>query len=234
MSLTLGVAFLAGLAIFFSPCILPILPGYLAVLSGGRRGEVLKRVLLFSAGMILTFTTLGILIGVMGQIVIPLRDLLTKVIGVVLVIFGVHLLYPKFLTQLSGQWKLPVKISGDSDSGAVLLGATFGIVWTPCTGAILGLIMTQALLAQTTLAAALLATFSLGVVVPMVGLALIYQRSGRLFKLPSIIGRYYNLVVGLALILLGLAMTTGWIYSWQSVLLNTWPNLEQGLLPPIH
>lgn len=230
MNITLLVAFLAGLATFFSPCILPVIPGYLAVLSGGQRSQVLRRTLLFALGMMLVFTTLGVVIGWVGGAVVGIRDSLVWVLGIVLIIYGVHLVRPLPLKFLNFERRLDLGNSA-TDLGAVLLGGAFGIAWTPCSGAILGVILSQALLFNTSLAAPLLLVFALGTVVPMVALGALYQYFGRTLRLPASWARWYSPVVGVIIIVLGLSLMSGWVNYWRADLLSIWPNLEKGLLP---
>lgn len=231
MNPTLPIAFLAGLATFFSPCVLPIIPGYLSVLSGGQRDKVIRRVIFFSIGLALVFTTLGVIIGWVGSAVVPLRDFLIKLIGAVLVIYGIHLIKPLPLGFLRRDFKIDFKSSESTDLSAFSLGAVFGIAWTPCSGVILGAILAQALFFQALTAAPLLFSFSLGLIVPMLAIALIYQRSGRFIKLPNWLGRFYSPAVGIIVLILGLSLLTGWIDYWRSNLLSIFPNLESGLLP---
>lgn len=230
MSLSLGIAFIAGLATFFSPCMLPVVPGYLAVLSGGDRGKVLRRVILFTIGMALTFTILGVFLSWLGQVVVQWRDHLVQLIGGLLAIFGFHLIYPKFLPGLAKEMKLPFQVRGDSDTNSVLLGAAFGVAWTPCTGVILGLILAQALQSQMVAATQMLLSFALGMSAPLIALAILYQRFGQTVRLPHLLARYYNPVLGGLVILLGVRLATGLINDWRTAILSTWPNLEPGLL----
>lgn len=227
MNIGLGVAFLAGLATFFSPCVLPIVPGYLAVLSGDR-GHILRRIILFSLGIVLAFTALGGLLAILGGIVVQTRDLLIKGLGVLLIFFGIQLLYP---LPFFGK-ELRIKLTDDqSDLSALALGAAFGIAWTPCSGVILGLVVAQALLSNTQLAVPLFLAYSLGLVLPMLAIAYFFKLSGRLVKFPKSLPRLVNITVAFLVIVLGIGMATGWINYWRAAALTQFPNLESGLLP---
>lgn len=231
MSIGLAVAFLAGMATFFSPCILPIIPGYLSVLSAGEKALIVRRAIFFSIGLGLVFTTLGLIVAWIGATVVGLRDLLLQAIGIVLVIYGIHLVRPLPIESFNKEWRLKVGQKEASDFNALVLGSAFGIAWTPCSGVILGAILAQALLFQSLQAAPLLFAFSLGLIVPMIALAVVYQRAGKLLNLPGWVGRYYNPVIGGLVIILGLSLIFGWINQWRTQLLLTIPNLESGLLP---
>lgn len=231
MEISFVVAFLAGLATFFSPCVLPIIPGYLTILSGGDRSYVLRRVLFFSLGLALTFTTLGAVIAWVGSQVIIIRDILIKTLGVVLVIYGIHFVRPLPFGILGREFGIKLPQGESSDLGALVLGGAFGVAWTACSGVVLGAILSQALFFQTSSAAVLLFSYSLGLILPMLGLGFLYQRSGRFIKLPSGVTKYYLPVVGVIIIILGLSLVTGWIDYWRGNLLQIFPNLESGLLP---
>lgn len=228
MSVSLVVAFLAGLATFFSPCILPIIPGYIAILSGGKKDLVVRRMLLFSLGLGLVFSLIGAVIGLIGAEIIGVRDILIRIVGVVLVIYGIFLIKP--FPLLGREFRLLVPTTDLSDLGAFSLGGAFGIAWTPCTGVILGLILTQALYLQIIPAAASLLLFSLGMILPMLGLAFIYQKTTTFIRLPNLFTRYYNLIIGVVVIILGVMLVTGLMDWLRIMLLSFAPNLEQGLL----
>lgn len=231
MEISFFVAFLAGLATFFSPCALPIIPGYLSILSGGDKTKAVRRVVFFALGLALVFTTLGTVIGWVGSQIIFLRDFLIKSLGVILIIYGMHFIRPLPLGILGRKFgfKLPKKDA--SDLGALTLGGVFGLAWTPCSGVVLGVILAQALFFQTLSASLLLLSYSLGLILPMLLLSFLYQRSGQFIKLPHKVSKYYLPILGFIIIILGLSLVTGWIDYWRGNLLQIFPNLESGLLP---
>lgn len=231
MEVSYLTAFFAGIATFFSPCILPIIPGYLSVITGGDRDKVLRRILFFALGLALVFTTLGALIGWVGSQIIFIRDFLIKALGAVLIIYGLHFVRPLPFGLLAKEFGLRLPQGESSNFGALLLGGAFGLAWTPCSGVILGVILAQALFFQAASSAALLFSYSGGLILPMIVLALIYQRSGQFIKLPSRVAKYYLPLVGIVIIILGLSLLTGWIDYWRGNLLQIFPNLESGLLP---
>ncbi|HET7713622.1 MAG TPA: cytochrome c biogenesis protein CcdA, partial [Patescibacteria group bacterium] len=154
-----------------------------------------------------------------------------KALGVVLIIYGFHFVRPLPFGLLAKEFGLRLPRGESSNFGALLLGGAFGLAWTPCSGVILGVILAQALFFQAASSAALLFSYSGGLILPMIVLALIYQRSGQFIKLPSRVAKYYLPLVGIVIIILGLSLLTGWIDYWRGNLLQIFPNLESGLLP---
>ena len=232
MNLNLAVSFLAGLATFFSPCILPIIPGYILVLSSGQSGKIVRRVLLFALGLALTFVVLGLLIGWVGADLASYRETLLKVIGILLIILGFNLLRPLPIPLLQGDWQMRWKLP-PSDYSALLFGAAFGIAWTPCTGVVLAAILSQAVILQSQ-AVPLLAAYALGLVIPMIGIAMIFQRTGKTLKLPGWMERNYAPVLGIIIILLGLMILTGAIDNLRNWLFTVTPTSGLCLPLPTH
>lgn len=230
MNLNLVISFLAGLATFFSPCILPVIPGYLIVLSSGQTEKIVRRALLFAVGLALTFVFLGLLIGLVGAELAIYRDTFLKVMGVVLIVLGFNLLTPLPIPFLRGDWQFRLQSLPASDFSALLLGAAFGIAWTPCTGVVLAAILTQAVVLQAQ-AVLLLGSYAFGIVAPMIILAVAFQRSGRTIKLPEWVGRYYAPVLGIVIILFGLMIFFGAIDNLRNWLFTVTPT--SGLCLPI-
>lgn len=187
--------------------------------------------LFFALGLALVFTTLGSVIGWVGSQIIFIRDFLIKTLGVVLIIYGIHFVRPLPFGILSREFGLKLPRGESNDLGALALGGVFGLAWTPCSGVVLGVILSQALFFQALSAATLLFSYSVGLILPMIILAYIYQRSGQFVRLPAKVAKYYLPVVGVIIIILGLSLVTGWIDYWRGNLLQIFPNLESGLLP---
>ena len=192
MEVGLALAFVAGLLSFVSPCVLALVPVYLAFLSesavstdgtaavaGGWRGPVLSQALLFIAGFSLLFILLGISVGLLGG---PLfgsgRPIIRQAAGVIVVVLGVLTtgvfgpVLERFTVRAPTEW-LPTARS----ARAVMLGVLVAIGWTPCIGAVLGAILTMGTVSgEVGVAALLLAVYSAGLAVPFLAAALALPR----------------------------------------------------------
>lgn len=191
-------AFLGGAAALFSPCAALLLPAFFAYAFGGSKATLLGRTALFYLGLLLTLVPLGVAAGALGGLLTTHRGTVATIGGVVLIGFGL-------LTALGIQLPVPgVKQSGRDPRGAlgtVLLGATYGLAGA-CTGPLLGAVLTMAAVGGSVgYGAVLLALFGAGMVVPLVVLALVWdrlrlgQRRGRARALR--IGPFTTSVLGL-------------------------------------
>jgi len=177
---TVSAAFLAGVLSFLSPCVLPLVPGYVSLISGSSvealqvEGErVLKRVmissLMFIAGFSLVFISLGAVATTLGQITRQYHAVLTWIAGLVIIVFGLHLLGILKIKALYADKRMHRIKGGSSAWGAFAVGFAFAFGWTPCIGPILGAILTLAAAEETVLkGTALLAIYSAGLAVPFV------------------------------------------------------------------
>lgn len=215
--MTFPVAFAAGLAAFFSPCILPLLPVWLAFMGGGgtkSKGALAKNLLLFTAGFSVVFTAMGAGATLIGQFLREYRLILMKVAGVALILFGLQLLGLLRLRFLAKERRF--KLSKKRTAlGYFLLGVILALGWTPCTGMILGsIIMLASSLSTVGEGMLLLFVYSLGFALPffILGLAL-----GSIPKIKS--GRWSRYVqtgAGLVLIIMGALLLFdrwGWLQN---------------------
>jgi len=186
MMLNLAVAFAAGVLGFFSPCVAPLIPGYVSFVSGvslwemqmAERRQYLGRVFLASIVFILgfsgVFTALGASASFLGAFVISNRVLLTRMGGVIVILFGLVLLGAIKIPSLARERRVHVVRWPGGLLGAFPIGVAFGFAWTPCVGPVLGAILT---LAATTARAAdgasLLFAYSLGLGVPFLAAAVL-------------------------------------------------------------
>lgn len=189
-------AFLGGMAAILSPCAALLLPAFFAYAFGGDRARLLGRTGLFYLGLLLTLVPLGLGAGALGSLVTVHRQALAVVGGAVLICFGL-------VTALGIRIPLPgLGQRGDPRSalGAVLLGATYGLAGA-CTGPLLGAVLTVAAVGGSALyGAVLLAAFGAGMVVPLVLLALLWDRLNlgeRLKPRPLSIGPFTTSVIGI-------------------------------------
>ncbi|MBU2602792.1 MAG: cytochrome c biogenesis CcdA family protein [Actinobacteria bacterium] len=216
-----GLALAAGAASFLSPCVLPLLPGYLSFVSGvslDRLHMDTRRVffatLAFVAGFSLVFTLAGAGAGFVGDMLLAHRRTLQIASGVMLVVLGVLVsgLLPLNAFQRERRL-LPYRVPGGL-VGAGLAGVAFSIGWTPCVGPILASILTLAATGRSPLGgAALLATYSLGLAVPFVLSGLFFARAMGAF---SWVKRHFGVikvVSGVLLVAYGLLMIGGQ-FTW--------------------
>jgi len=220
------VAFGAGVLSFLSPCVLPLVPAYLANLAGASAIEANVRTsyrpalwhsLSFIAGFSIIFIVLGIFAGLFGgSIVIP-TSLLNKIAGAIITAFGLFLIAAFYLPWLNYEKRLrPFLGSNPSYVRSFLIGAVFSLGWTPCVGPILGAILTLAWSSQTVWqGASLLAVYSLGMGIPFILLGLAFSAITPLWKNLNRYSGIISLVSGLLLITIGVLMFTDNL-SWFS------------------
>ncbi len=181
--LAVPIAVLAGLVSFASPCVLPLVPGYLGYVTGltgvdleqQHRGRMVLGVLLFVAGFTAVFVTMGWLAGAAGDALQEHRDGLSQVLGVLIIVLG--LVFVGLVPQLSGTKRLDVRPTAGL-IGAPLLGVVFGLGWTPCIGPTLASIFLLSGDYGDARRGALLAFFyCAGLGLPFLAAALAYRRA---------------------------------------------------------
>src|ERR1700744_3889125 len=165
------VAFGAGLISFLSPCVLPLVPGYISAVAGGQPGDIrTRRVIGPSLAFVASFSFIFIVLGLLGQR--ALRSALTgptalKVSGAVIVVMGVLFVLAPFVPALSREWHVSGLMQRAGRGGPILTGAAFALAWTPCTGPTLGAIITATGTSSSAgRGAGLLAVYCAGVAVP--------------------------------------------------------------------
>lgn len=210
------IVFLEGVITFISPCLLPMLPIYLSYFAGGDteagRAQTLRGALGFVAGFSVMFLALGALAGSLGGLLRAHQTAVNVVTGLVVVAFGLSFMGVLRLGFLEKTVRLRVSPSGHGFLPSMLFGLVFSIGWTPCVGAFLG---SALLLASQHGSAAqgiwMLLCYSLGLGIPFLISALIIDSLKGAFQF---IKRHYgtvNRVCGGFLVLVGLAMMTGWM-----------------------
>jgi len=220
------VAFTAGLLSFFSPCVLPLVPAYLANLAGitaidpKTRSSYLPTFFhsaSFVLGFSIIFIVLGVSVGLIGTTISAHSVLLRQIAGGVIIAFGVFLIAAFKLPWLNYEKRLaPALGSNRGYVRSVLVGSVFALGWTPCVGPILGAILTMAISSQTVWHSAyLLALYSLGMGIPFIIIGLAW---GSIMPLWKGINRHLgiiSIISGLLLIAIGILMLTGHL-SWLS------------------
>jgi len=212
------VAFIAGLVSFLSPCVLPLVPGYLSAITGVSPDEIegsdWRRVLAPSLLFIASFSAIFILLGLAAtQIGSSLREnqqTLTDIGAVLLIVMGVLFIAAMFVDRLNREWRVDSLMKRAGKGGPIVAGAAFSIAWTPCTGPALGGIFTLAAIDGGALHGAfLLAVYSAGLALPFLLAALAFSRATTAF---AVIKRHYRAITvtgGAILIAMGVLILSG-------------------------
>jgi cytochrome c-type biogenesis protein len=211
-------ALAAGVVSFLSPCVLPLVPGYLSAVSGVSAAEleragwrrVLAPSLLFVASFSAIFVLLGLTATGLGSALSEERALLTKVAAGLMVAMGVLFVASLFVVRLNREWRLDGLMERAGTGGPIVAGAAFAIAWTPCIGPTLGAILSAAALSGSAgRGAFLLAVYSAGLAIPFLLTALAFSRMTTAF---AAVKRHYRAIVatgGLVLIAMGVLIWTG-------------------------
>ncbi len=227
LALALPVALVAGLVSFFSPCVLPLLPGYLSYATGlsgadlaageadRQRGRMLAGSVLFVLGFAAVFVVIGSVFGAVGSFLLDWERTITVVLGVVVIVLG--LAFAGLVPLLQRDWRVHT-VPAVGLGAAPLLGFLFGLGWTPCIGPTLGAIYTLSLSEATAARGAVLAgVYALGLGVPFILAGLAYRRA---LGAVGWVRRHQLWVMrfgGLMLVAVGLLLVTGW---WDAMV--TW------------
>jgi cytochrome c-type biogenesis protein len=218
---SLTLAFAAGLVSFVSPCCLPLVPGYLATVSGtapaqlGRRVDprVVLRSVLFVATFSLIFILLGLGTTAIGSFLFDSQPLLNKLAGVAIILMGALFLASVFVVRLNRDWRPKALMERAGRGGPVVAGAAFAIAWTPCVGPTLGAILGLASTTQGTgQGALLLAVYSAGLALPFLFSAIAFNAASRGF---GFFKRHYAVIqagAGVVLIAMGALVLTGELF----------------------
>ena len=225
--LAVPIAFAAGLLSFLSPCILPLVPGYLSYVTGligvdladARRGRMVAGALLFVLGFTTVFVCFGALFGGLGSLLVQYSDWITRVLGVFVIVFG--LAFMGVIPWLNRTWHLTSRPAFGL-AGAFPLGVLFGLGWTPCLGPTLAAVQTLAVDQASALRGAFLtAVYCLGLGLPFVLMAVAFRRvAGAL----AFVKRHYLFIMrlgGVMLVAVGVLMVTGW-WDALTVHLRVW------------
>jgi cytochrome c-type biogenesis protein len=216
-----GAAFLAGLVSFLSPCVLPLVPGYVSLISGvgveqlqAQEASLFRKVMLnsvaFIIGFSIVFVTLGALSTEAGQLAAKYKSTLAQIAGVLIIVFGLHLTGIMRINALYADKRLHNVKGGSTAWGAFVIGFAFAFGWTPCVGPILSAILYLAA-AQNSVAKGilLLTIYSLGLAVPFLLTAF---GIGRFLKFYGRFRRHMHVIEvasGALLIVLGLLLVFG-------------------------
>ncbi len=233
----LGIAFLAGVLSFLSPCVLPLIPGYLSFMTGlssaeiergSARAKVLVPALMFVGGFSVVFVSMGATASVLGRFLVDYRDVIEKVAGLAVIAFGILMLGIIKVPWLYGEARVDLERSRAFGRGAsFVMGAAFAAGWTPCVGPILGTILTMAGSAGSVgQGALLLVVYSLGLGVPFIAVAVLFGRAAGVLRWLNRRSLLINRVAGSLLVVVGVLILTGRLGTLAAWLTKTLPALE--------
>jgi len=217
---TVIAAFAVGFVSFISPCVLPLVPGYLSTVSGvsladlqsgdRRLSRVLWPAVIFCLSFTVMFVALGMSATALGSVLVDNRDTLDKVAGGLIVALGLLFLLTPFVPRLNREWRPEALIRRAGSGGPVIAGAAFAFAWTPCVGPTLGAILTAASTQQSVgEGGVLLMFYSAGLAVPFLLTAIAFNRATGTFR--WLRDRYVVItaVSGVVLIAMGVLVFTG-------------------------
>lgn len=224
-----ALALVAGIVSFSSPCCLPLMPGYVSYVSGvagssagsvAVKPRVVGAATLFVLGFALVFTTLGAAATALGSLLLSHRDVLTKAGGILVIVMGLVTMGAIRIPFLMRERRLDLRRISPGPAGAIPLGMAFAIGWTPCIGPVLAGILAAAASTQAPArGAALLFTYSLGLGIPFLLLALGLTRAGPITSWLRRHGRAVEVLGGLLLVTMGVLMITGaWLRLFTPIL----------------
>ncbi|MEI4470634.1 cytochrome c biogenesis CcdA family protein [Frigidibacter sp. MR17.24] len=230
------VALAGGILSFLSPCVLPIVPPYLAYMGGvgmtemqeGRSRKPLAAAAFFVLGLSTVFLFLGFTASAFGRFFLVNQDWFNTLAGLLVMAFGLHFLGVVRIPILAREARIDAGDRGGSAFGAYVLGLAFAFGWTPCIGPQLGMILSLA--AQDSSlgrGAALLAVYALGLGIPFLLVAAFFPRLGPLMAFMKRHMERIERVMGLLLWTIGLMMLTGGFSQFSFWLLDTFPALAQ-------
>jgi cytochrome c-type biogenesis protein len=233
----LAVAFAAGVISFLSPCVLPIVPGYVSYIAGeslqrrrhlhaGERLLALGLSAFFVAGFSTVFIAFGASASAIGQLLLRYRYEANLVAGALVVVFGLFLLgawrwLPWLQRDLRPHWRL----AGGNPLAAYLLGMAFAFGWTPCIGPVLGAILAVSAVSTDAAGVGLLTAYALGLGVPFLLAALLADRAAHVLARWRRFGAGIQIAGGVVLVIFGIAMITGQVAVASLWLLERVPAL---------
>ena len=208
------VALIAGLISFASPCVVPLVPGYLAYVGGvaGSRRKVLTGATLFVVGFSILFISYGALFGELGSRIISNSENLARLLGALTILFGLIFLFPE---KFYRSYKIPFMAKSGLLS-APLLGFMFGLGWTPCIGPTLAAVQTISIIEASALRGAVLSfAYCIGLGLPFILFALLIDKSKSLQQRIARRGKLISIIGGVFLIMIGLMQIFG---IWESLM----------------
>jgi cytochrome c-type biogenesis protein len=226
---TVFAAFGVGFLSFVSPCVLPLVPGYLSAVSGvsyaemeagQSRWKVLGPALLFCLSFTAMFVALGMTATGLGQTLQEHRAVMRQISGIVIILLGLFFVATLFIPAFNREFRPQKLLQKASSGGPVIAGLAFAVAWLPCTGPTLGVILTAASNQNTVgKGAVLLAVYSLGLAIPFLLCALAMASMTRFFRFFRNHFRVITFAAGVILVAMGVML-----YTNDLTRLNTWAN----------
>jgi cytochrome c-type biogenesis protein len=219
LALALPIAVAAGLVSFLSPCVLPLVPGYLSYVTGmsadPKRGRMVAGIVLFVLGFAAVFVVGGALFGGLGAALFDNADIIKRVLGVLTIVLG--LAFMGVIPGMQRDFRIH-RLPAAGLAGAPLLGLVFGLGWTPCIGPTLGVVLTLGVTEGSAGRGALLAfAYALGLGLPFVAAGLAYRKALETIKA---VRRHSQLITragGVMLVAVGLLLVTG---LWEELIVT--------------
>ena len=212
---TIIVAFIAGIVSFVSPCVLPLIPGFLAYLSGtsttqqGARLKMFLNSVAFVLGFSVIFALLGVLLNtILERVSYNVQTWLSRIGGVIIILFALYILGLIKVSFLEREHKIAVnKKFSITYVTSFVFGAAFAVGWTPCVSAILGSVFALAV-TKPGLSFVLLLSYALGLGIPFLLVGLFTAQATNLINKSATVLKYFNIVVGILLLILGILVFT--------------------------
>ncbi len=234
----LVIAFLAGTISFISPCVLPLVPGYISYVAGQTAnstsgiGKVPRQAaaaglsVMFVLGFTTVFSIMGASATALGQFFLSYRYELNIAGGVIVIFMGALMLGLTVFPALERDFRFHLDIPGGKPLSAYVLGLAFGFGWTPCIGPVLGAILTvSAARATVSEGVLMLVVYSLGLGLPFILSAAFTSHLTRNLKTIKRLGRRIQQIAGLSLVAMGIAIITGQLTVLAYWLLDVFPIL---------
>jgi cytochrome c-type biogenesis protein len=233
-------ALAAGTISFLSPCVLPLVPGYISYVAGNTHGQIDGQrrtaarlsTLALSALFVLGFSTVFVALGAgataISRLLISYRYETNIVGGAIIILFGLFMTGILRIPFLQREFRFHMAIPGGRPAGAYVLGLAFGFGWSPCIGPVLGAILGVAALSSTAGSGILLLSiYSVGLGVPFLLAAAFTEGLAKRLKSMRRTGWVLQMVAGGIMIVMGVAMMTGYLTTFSFWLLNTFPVFQK-------
>src|SRR5919106_1035334 len=214
----------AGIVSFLSPCVLPLVPGYLSAVTGIAAADLeraeWRRVIVPSLLFVASFSAIFILLGLtatgIGSALQDHQQELVKVSAVLIIAMGAFFIAALFVPRLNREWHVDALLDRAGTGGPLVAGAAFGIAWTPCIGPTLAAILSAAALSDSAgRGAFLLAVYSAGLAIPFLLTSIAFTRMTTAF---AVVKRHYQVIMavgGVILIVFGVSILTGWVDTFN-------------------